>query len=292
MPRKITAVALAASLAVLAGGSTLFAAGPANAGTTPFWNQVSQKLGISPSQLTGAIQATQIARIEAFGQAHNWSAAKIEQATQRIQNEHLGPPRIIHPLPGLKGRTILILAAKSLQLTPKQLVTELKQDHTLSAVASAHQVPANTLEQDILSTLDARVQKAVSNGHLSAKRAGAIEKRDQILIARWMTRDLTSVHWPKPLVVVALHRSAKFLGMKPAALRQALATGQTLAQVAAGHGKTPAELSSAILAPFQTQIQKQVDAHHLTAQQAQTRIQNLETRITQLVNRVFHMKTS
>lgn len=282
---KHSVVALTTLTAVAVGGA-IFAASPPPAATGGFWTQVAQRLDISSSQLTAAIQATQIANMEKVAASHHWSATQIQNATNRIQHEHLGVPTILHPLPGIKLRALLGMAAHDLHITPIQLTQALHQDQTLGAVATAdHSSPA-ALQQALLTTLDARVQTAVSKGHLTTARAKVIDQHYQGLAAKWMTRDLQHVQWRQPLATVVMHRASKFLGISLSQLRQDFKQGQSIAQVAQAQGKPFSVLLAAMVAPNQTYLQKQVSTAHLTAAQAKARLSHLEALITQILNRV------
>lgn len=290
--RKHLGIAAGVLASVLVGGSTLFAASNPSAAPQGFWNAVAGRLGIPASQLTQAIQNTQLANLQTTAAKHHWSQTQIQQASTRIAQEHLGPPRILHPLPALKLIAVLRLAAVQLHLTPAQLVAALNTDHTLSAVASAHQLNPATLQQALLTQLTARLQTAVNQGHMTVQRKTAITNHWQVLLGKWMNRDLTEVHWQKPLVTTVLKRSAAYLGLSLAALRQALGQGQTLAQISSAHNHTVQELVAAIVAPNQTHLQKLVSDNQLTAAQAQTRLSSFQTQVTRLVNRVFHIASA
>jgi hypothetical protein len=84
----------------------------------------------------------------------------------------------------------------------------------------------------------------------------------------------------------ALEAAASYLGVTRDALRNELAGGKTLAQVAREKGKSVDGLISALLADAQQRLDSAVSAGRITAAQEQTILTDLRQRITNLVNGV------
>jgi hypothetical protein len=76
---------------------------------------------------------------------------------------------------------------------------------------------------------------------------------------------------------------AAYLGITQAQLRSALASGQSLAQIAKAHGKTTDGLVAAIVAAAKTRLDREVAAKDLTSAQEKAILGRLETVVRTLV---------
>ena len=76
---------------------------------------------------------------------------------------------------------------------------------------------------------------------------------------------------------------ATYLGITQAALRSALASGKSLAQIAKAHGKTTDGLVAALVAAAKSRLDKAVTAKHLTSAQEQALLGRLKMLIETLV---------
>lgn len=108
--------------------------------------------------------------------------SKLQNALQTAAKQ-VGPAK----KPLLKRLTAheLQVAAKTLNETPKQLRQELKGE-SLTQVANAHNVAPSTVENAIVSDVDARIDKAVANGHLTSDRAATLKQRVQTMADKLM----------------------------------------------------------------------------------------------------------
>ena len=77
---------------------------------------------------------------------------------------------------------------------------------------------------------------------------------------------------------------AETLGLTEAEVRDAISNGQTLAQLAEANGSSAAALVDAILADIKTHMDEKVAAGELTQEEADARLAEAETRVTELVN--------
>jgi hypothetical protein len=80
---------------------------------------------------------------------------------------------------------------------------------------------------------------------------------------------------------------ASYLGLTAAQLRQQLAAGKTLAQIAVAQGKTVAGLEQAIYADLQAHLDRAVDNGRLTKAQEQTLLARLKSRLDDLLDHAF-----
>ncbi len=77
---------------------------------------------------------------------------------------------------------------------------------------------------------------------------------------------------------------AETLGLTEAEVRDAISNGQTLAQLAEANGSSSAALVDAILADIKTHMDEKVAAGDLTQQEADAKLADAETRVTEFVN--------
>lgn len=68
-------------------------------------------------------------------------------------------------------RAAVVLSARTIGITPKQLVTELRSGKSIAQVATEHNVSTQTVVTALTDAADARIAKAVSAGHLTQARA-------------------------------------------------------------------------------------------------------------------------
>ncbi len=80
---------------------------------------------------------------------------------------------------------------------------------------------------------------------------------------------------------------AAALKMDPKALRQELASGKSIAQVATSKGVNPSTLASQITAGLEKAINARVSGHKVAQQFATTMEQNLPTRVNTFLNRTW-----
>jgi hypothetical protein len=81
-----------------------------------------------------------------------------------------------------------------------------------------------------------------------------------------------------------LDAAAEAIGIEASALRDALVSGQTIAEVAEANGVAVADVVAAMVADAQEHLAQAVADGHLTQEEADERAADLEERITALVN--------
>jgi transcription initiation factor TFIID subunit TAF12 len=83
-----------------------------------------------------------------------------------------------------------------------------------------------------------------------------------------------------------LNAAAQYLGVDANQLRDDLRSGQSLAQVAQARGKSVQGLEQALLDAAKARLDQQVKDGQITQDEAQQRLQSLQQRIGDFVNRV------
>lgn len=80
--------------------------------------------------------------------------------------------------------------AKDLNMSPKDLLTELRSGKTINQVAQEKGVPSQTIVDDLVTKVDARVDKAVSEGKITQEQGDTIKAKAPERIAKLMDRQL------------------------------------------------------------------------------------------------------
>jgi hypothetical protein len=254
------------------------AAGQAQTGYQKFVDALAQRLGITTAKLETAIgQARTDAGLPAGGQGFPGGFGK-------------GGPR------GGRGLD-LSAAATAIGITPEQLRTELP-GKSLADVAKAHGKTAADVATALKNAQHTRIDQAVTAGKVAADQATtqktqADQKIDQ-LVNQVMPQGGPGGfggHGERGGFGAGLDAAATAIGITPQQLRTEVA-GKSLADVAKAHGKTAAEVATALKNAAHTRIDQAVTAGRLTADQAATQKTQVDQRIDQQINQVVPQRGS
>jgi hypothetical protein len=191
--------------------------------------------------------------------------------------------------PGVKGpggsavlnADVLTPAASFLGISISALQADLKGGKTLAQEATAKGKTADDL---IGAIVDA--QKQVYDGEVAA--GWITTDQSTALLAQFKdgVTDLVNSGPPVPPTTQQglLGTAASFIGISASDLMTGLQGGKSLAQIATDHGKKPDDLVTALVAPAKTKLDQAVASGEITAAQEQTLLDNLTTRVTDLVN--------
>ena len=182
----------------------------------------------------------------------------------------------------LAGSAVLLVGGGTAALADGggQSQHQARCDMRLAKIAQKRGVTTDQLEAQIKARLLARVDALLKAGKISSDRAAALEKRisDATVIC-------PGAHARHPLARHAVRRmlkaAADFLGLDRPALRAQL-PGRSLTALAAGQGKSQADLEAAMLAPAKARLAKAVDAKRLT----QARADAIQARLTTLADKL------
>jgi hypothetical protein len=187
-------------------------------------------------------------------------------------------------------------AATVLNITPQQLRTEL-QGKSLADVAQAHGKTAADMVTALQTAAHNRIDAAVTAGRLSAADAATQKTRVDARITQIVNRVVPQGGPGQPGGPRGprgfggdLNAAATALNITPEQLRTEL-NGKSLADVAKAHGKTAADVVTALETAAHARIQAAVTAGRLTAAQAATETTNVDQRIEQQVNQVRQQRT-
>jgi hypothetical protein len=153
------------------------------------------------------------------------------------------------------------------------------QTTLLNAVATNLKVSPASLRAAVKDALKAQVDQQVKDGRLTAAQAADVKER----IANG------SVHvgvGPAGADLDALDAAADYLGITPAALRTALGTGKSLADLAKDKGKTSEGLQAAIVAKATSNLAAAVAAGDLTDAQRDAILTRVKNTVDELVAQV------
>jgi len=192
-------------------------------------------------------------------------------------------------------------AATAIGIPTAQLRTELN-GKSLADVAKAHGKTGADVATALKNAVHTRIDQAVTAGKLTADQATtqktAIDKRIDTLVNQVMPQGKPGGFGGRPgargpagfagrgAFGAGLNAAATAIGIPAAQLRTEL-NGTSLADVAKAHGKTAAEVVTALENAAHTRIDQAVTAGRLTADQATTQKAALDKRIESLVNQVI-----
>jgi ribosome recycling factor len=280
-------VAVAAAAVVVLGGAAVGIAAAQAQPAAPsgqqtayqkFINALASKLGISPATLQSDIaDARQAAGLPAQGPGFP------------------GPGR-----GGERGGFGLDLnaAAQAIGITPQQLKQELP-GKSLAQVASAHGKSGADVATALKNAAHQRIDQAVSSGRVTADQANTektnIDQRIDNLVNQVMPQGGPGngrgpagpggPGGPRGFGF-GLGAAAQAIGITPQQLQQEL-PGKSLAQVASAHGKSGADVATALKNTANQRIDQEVTNGRLTADQANTQKTNIDQRIDNFVNQVM-----
>lgn len=148
-----------------------------------FLQDVAHRLNVTPQQLTAAMKAAMIDRINEAVANSRITQAQANKLEQRINEGKL--PLFLGGARAHRGRGLvrgeLKAASSYLGLTDKQLIQQLRDGKTLAQVAQTQGKTTTGLEQTLTAALTTRLDKAVARGRITSA-------QEQQLLSRWQTR--------------------------------------------------------------------------------------------------------
>ena len=278
-------IAVAGVAVLVLGGSAVgIAAAQAQPSTTPsaqqspyqkFITALAQRLNVTPQTLQDDIsKARQDAGLPDRGQGQGFPGAFGR-----------GGPR------GFGAGLDLNAAATAIGITPQQLRTEL-QGKSLSDVATAHGKNPADVATALKNAAHQRIDQMATNRNLSADQVNTMKTQVDQHIDQLMTQVLPQGGPGRPgafgfggrgIIGQGLDAAAQAIGITTQQLQQEL-PGKSLADVATAHGKTAADVATALKNAANSRIDQAVSSGKLSADQATTMKTNIDQRIDQFVN--------
>jgi hypothetical protein len=254
------------------------AAGQAQSGYQKFVDALANRLGITSAKLETAIgEARTDAGFPAGGKGFPGAFGR-------------GGPR--------GGGLDLNAAATAIGITPQQLQTELA-GKSLADVAKAHGKTAADVATALKNAAHTRVDQAAAAGKLTADQANTrktqTDQRIDQLVNQVLPQGGPGGRGPGGFGGRGpggeLDAAATAIGITSQQLRTELA-GKSLADVAKAHGKTAADVATALKNAAHTRIDQATAAGRLTADQANTQKTQVDQRIDQQINQVVPQRGS
>jgi hypothetical protein len=301
VPAKRTLAIGAVVAAAAAGGGAAVAATSNGSSPNDFLDSVAKHLGISRQKLDDATKAAALDQVDAQLKAGQITQAQADQLKQRIQNGDIPPLAFgkrgfgagAPGVPGGRGLLkagigdALTAAAKYLGLSESDLRTKLGNGQSLAGIAKAQGKDTAGLQQAILDSAKADLDKAVSDKKITQAQADDIYNGLKERIANIVNGQLRFRGPDRPGKARfgdTLGAAAKYLGLSESDLRTKLGNGQSLADVAKAQGKSTSGLEDAIVAAQKSALDQAVKDKRLTQAQADKILSGLKAHADDLVN--------
>jgi uncharacterized protein (DUF433 family) len=158
-------------------------------------------------------------------------------------------------------------AADTIGISPADLLKAMKGGHSIAEVAKSHNVEPQAVIDAVVSALDARIQQALTDGKITADQAKKLKAAVATRVPKAVNanpKDLLRHRAVRGAVTVA----AKTIGVTPEALRAAIKSGKSVAEVATAHNVDPTTVVNALVTAGSARIDEAVAKHHLSAAQA------------------------
>jgi polyhydroxyalkanoate synthesis regulator phasin len=245
--------------------------------------------------------------VDALAQRLGTTTAKLETAIGQARGDaglptggqgFPGAGRGGHGKGGRGAGVDLNAAATAIGITPQQLRTELA-GKSLADVAKAHGKTAADVTTALKNAAHTSVDQAVTAGKIAADQAATQKTQADTRIDQ-LVNQVMPVGGPggrgpegpgggRGGFGADLNAAATAIGITPQQLRTEVA-GKSLADVAKAHGKTAADVTTALKTAAHTRIDQAVTAGRLTADQATAQKTQVDTRIDQQINQVVPQK--
>lgn len=183
-----------ATLAMAATGGAAYAATQSGSnGQQAFLNDAAKRLNVSPTELRSALKSALIDRLNAEVKAGRLTQAQANKIEQRIEQSGRLPFFLApggHRFFGgrVRGAGVFHAAATYLGVTNRQLLSDLRSGKSLAQIAKAHGKSVPGLEQAITTAEKTRLNRAVSNGKITAAQEQQLLNRLSAKISRLVNR--------------------------------------------------------------------------------------------------------
>ncbi len=144
---------------------------------TRFQEGVASELGVSVEEVEAAFKASVLGMVDEAVEAGKIDPDKAAQLKERIEAGN----GCWHPHPRATQRAALLVkglvvhaAAETLDMTPRELVGELRDCQSLAQVAEAQGVERDDLKSGILDDAEKHLDQAAANGRITEARADEV----------------------------------------------------------------------------------------------------------------------
>jgi len=172
------------------------------------------------------------------------------------------------------------IAAETIGVEPREVITAARSGESISALAAAHDVDRQTIIDALVTAANERIDEAVAAGKVDEERAARIRSRAAAGTARFV--DATR---PPPaariagdgarrstlrhrVIMSAIRISAQTIGVAPPELHVAYREGKSVGDVATEHGVDPQAVTDALITAANERIAEGVADGRLDAERA------------------------
>ena len=186
---------------------------------------------------------------------------------------------------GRIGLDFMANAAKDIGIPKQALRSELASGKTVAQVAAEHNVSAATLISELVSTAKTDITQAYAAGRITATRESNMLTHVQAMVTNFVDNSMSARMGPGRAVAIDLMaNAAKDIGIPKQALRGELASGKTVAQVAAEHNVSAATLISELVSTAKTDITQAYAVGRITATRESNMLTHVQTMVTNFVD--------
>jgi len=191
---------------------------------------------------------------------------------------------------GLKGDSLLTVAANALGMTEADLRTALSEGKSIADVAKEKNVDVQTIVDKVVESYKAKLDQAVTNQDITQKQADAVLAR----VKEQVTAQINAQHLvrgpgdgtmqfavsPNTLLTAA----AEALGVQESDLRTALQSGKSIADVAKERNVDVQTIIDKYVAAARVKLDKLVQDQQITQKVADATLTKLQESATAMIN--------
>jgi polyhydroxyalkanoate synthesis regulator phasin len=179
---------------------------------------------------------------------------------------------------GIRARAAVALVrrvAEASDPTPQQVLEELDAGKTLAEIAAENGADPDAIAAEFLAGLQARLDEAVAEGHITQERADEImaaapERVETAMNTPHENWPEVAQRWWRRFEVrrAVAQRVMEASGLTPDEVVAELQAGKTLAEIATENGADPDAIEEELLADLQARLDEAVAEGHITQEQA------------------------
>jgi len=179
--------------------------------------------------------------------------------------------------------------AKILGIDETELNKELKSGQTLAQIATSKGIDVNTLIQQIENAFNTNIDQKVAEGKLTSDQATKMKENFVNKATAMVNKTYKASQHKTRGSNGVIQQIQTILWVDAATLKQDLASGKTIAQIAQDKGIATNDLVSQIQTALEANIDKAVTDNKISSESATKMKNNLTNRIQNIVNRQ-HLK--
>ena len=191
---------------------------------------------------------------------------------------------------GKHGHRGMGQVAELLGLSGEELRTELQAGKSIADVAAEQGVALEDIENALIAQLSDKLAEKVANGDLTQEEADARLEEAKTRISEHLTQPFDSDDFrgrKGKRGHRAMGQVAELLGLSGEELRAELQAGKSVADVAAEQGVALEDIENALITQLSDKLAEKVANGDLTQEEADARLEEAKTRISEHLNQTF-----